>query len=121
MWVRRTLLVLLVATALSPTTSAVGADTSSRPISATSVPDAVSGSTRGSVPPGASKLLVFVVENHSLDQMKQQMPWTYGFAQRYGYATRYVAMTHPSLPNYLAIAGGSTFGVADDAAPPHIR
>jgi phosphatidylinositol-3-phosphatase len=26
-------------------------------------------------------------------------------------------MTHPSLPNYLAIAGGSTFGVQDDHPP----
>jgi phosphatidylinositol-3-phosphatase len=81
------------------------------------VPEAVAGSARGSVPPGASKLLVFVVENHSMTQMKEQMPWTYRFAQRYGYATRYFATTHPSLPNYLAIAGGSTFGVTDDAFP----
>jgi acid phosphatase len=81
------------------------------------VPEAVADSARGSLPPGAGKLLVFVVENHSLDQMKQQMPWTYRFAQRFGYATHYFAMTHPSLPNYLAIAGGSTFGVTDDASP----
>jgi acid phosphatase len=73
--------------------------------------------TGGSRDRGASKLLVFVVENHSLDQMKAQMPWTYGFAKRYGYATRYYAATHPSLPNYLAIAGGSTLGITDDAAP----
>jgi acid phosphatase len=26
-------------------------------------------------------------------------------------------VTHPSLPNYLAIAGGSTFGVRNDASP----
>jgi hypothetical protein len=26
-------------------------------------------------------------------------------------------VTHPSLPNYLAIAGGSTFGVRDDKSP----
>jgi phosphatidylinositol-3-phosphatase len=66
---------------------------------------------------GATKLLVFVVENHSLTEMRSQMPWTYGLGQRYGYATDYHAMTHPSLPNYLAIAGGSTFGVHDDADP----
>lgn len=66
---------------------------------------------------GVSKLLVFVVENHSLAQMKEQMPWTYGLAKRFGYADRYYAATHPSLPNYLAIAGGSTFGVTDDSSP----
>lgn len=66
---------------------------------------------------GVSKLLVLVVENHSLDEMRDEMPWTYALAKRYGYATSYHAMTHPSLPNYLAIAGGSTFGVGDDHDP----
>lgn len=66
---------------------------------------------------GPTKVLVFMVENHSLDEMLTQMPWTAALADRYGYATDYQAMTHPSLPNYLAIAGGSTFGVADDADP----
>ena len=65
----------------------------------------------------ASKLLVFVVENHSLDEMRTAMPWTYALARRYGHATAYRAMTHPSLPNYLAIAGGSTFGIRDDGDP----
>jgi hypothetical protein len=66
---------------------------------------------------GVTKLLVLVVENHSLAQMRDQMPYTAGLAERYGYATDYVAARHPSLPNYLAITGGDTFGVADDAAP----
>ena len=67
--------------------------------------------------PGISKVLVVVVENHSLDAMRQQMPYTFGLAQRYGYAVDYHAITHPSLPNYLAISGGDTFGVTDDHDP----
>jgi hypothetical protein len=63
------------------------------------------------------KVLVLVVENHSLDQMRSGMPWTYDLATRYGHATGYHALTHPSLPNYLAIAGGDTFGIADDRTP----
>jgi phosphatidylinositol-3-phosphatase len=70
---------------------------------------------------GADKLLVFVVENHSLSQMRHQMPWTARLADTYGYATHYRGMAHPSLPNYLAIAGGSTFGIRDDASPPAHR
>ncbi len=58
-----------------------------------------------------------MVENHSLSEMRSQMPWTYALGQQYGYATDFHAMTHPSLPNYLAIAGGSTFGVQDDHDP----
>ncbi len=66
---------------------------------------------------GVTKLLVFVVENHSLSEMRSQMPWTYSLGQHYGYATHFRAMAHPSLPNYLAIAGGSTFGIRDDNDP----
>ena len=45
------------------------------------------------------------------------MPYLSSLARRYGRTTHYDAVTHPSLPNYLALAGGSTFGVRDDAYP----
>ena len=45
------------------------------------------------------------------------MPHLAGWAATYGKATNYVAVTHPSLPNYLAIAGGQTYGVTDDNPP----
>ena len=67
--------------------------------------------------PTVTKLLVFIVENHSLQQVRDGMPWVSRLADTYGYATRYRAITHPSLPNYLAIAGGDTFGVTDDKPP----
>lgn len=76
-----------------------------------------SGTPSVSSPEHATKVLVFMVENHALAEMLAQMPWTAALAHRYGYATAYHALTHPSLPNYLAIAGGSTFGIADDADP----
>ncbi len=44
-------------------------------------------------------------------------PYTFGLAVKYGYATSCKATAHPSLPNYLAMAGGSTFGVTDDYPP----
>lgn len=64
-----------------------------------------------------TKLLVIVVENHSLAEMSSEMPYTFRLGQRYGYATEFTALTHPSLPNYLAIAGGDMFGVTDDDPP----
>lgn len=64
-----------------------------------------------------SKVLVVMVENHSLRQMRTGMPWLSRLARRYAYASDYRGVVHPSLPNYLAIAGGSTFGVRNDAAP----
>ena len=64
-----------------------------------------------------TKVLVFVEENHSLSQMRSQMPYTFGLARQFGYATGYTAITHPSLPNYIAIAGGQTHGITDDDSP----
>ncbi len=79
--------------------------------------DSSSPTTSRTTSSGPTKVLVFMVENHSLAEMRSQMPWTAALADGYGYATSYHALTHPSLPNYLAIAGVSTFGVADDADP----
>jgi phospholipase C len=44
-------------------------------------------------------------------------PYENELAKACGLATDYRAITHPSLPNYLAATGGSTFGVTDDAGP----
>jgi phospholipase C len=35
-------------------------------------------------------------------------------AAQYGVATDYHGVSHPSLPNYLAMTSGSTWGIADD-------
>jgi acid phosphatase len=75
------------------------------------------GSTPRSSPaaaPVVRKVLVVIMENHSLSQMREGMPYTFSLAKRFGYAENYYAITHPSLPNYLAIAGGQTYGVDDD-------
>lgn len=39
------------------------------------------------------------------------------FARRCGTATNYDAITHPSLPNYLAATSGSTHGISSDCDP----
>ena len=79
--------------------------------------DGVATATPSGRPGAVDKVLVFVEENHSFDQMKAGMPYLYAQAQQYGYATTYTAISHPSLPNYLAMAFGSTFGVTDDDSP----
>lgn len=81
------------------------------------LPAAVSTPAQAAANAPVTKVLVFIEENHSLNEMAAQMPYTYSLATRYGYATNYHAITHPSLPNYLAIAAGSTFGVTNDASP----
>ena len=68
-------------------------------------------------PVTVTKVLVFVEENHSLSQMKSGMPYAFGLAKKFGYATKYTAITHPSLPNYIAIARGQTYGIKDNKSP----
>ncbi|MFS3130046.1 alkaline phosphatase family protein [Nocardioides sp. Bht2] len=81
------------------------------PVSATTAPGAPSGTK------APSKVLVVIEENHTLGQMQSGMPYLAGLSARYGYATHWQGLAHPSLPNYLAIAGGSMFGVTDDRSP----
>jgi acid phosphatase len=64
-----------------------------------------------------TKVLVFIEENHSLSQMRTGMPYAFGLARRFGYATSFRAVRHPSLPNYIAIAGGQTYGITNDNPP----
>jgi phospholipase C len=103
----------------SASASASSATPSSRqtPTASASSSPTEGGSTLEAKSEQVTKLLVVMVENHSLDQMRQGMPYTFDLAQKYGYATDYKAITHPSLPNYLAIAGGQTFGVSNDDPP----
>jgi hypothetical protein len=64
-----------------------------------------------------TKVLIVMEENHSLAEMQASMPYLNGLATQYGYANNYFAITHPSCPNYIAITGGSTFGITDDGDP----
>jgi hypothetical protein len=59
---------------------------------------------------------VFVMENHSLGQIvgNRQAPFLNRMARRHRVATRFYAVGHPSLPNYLAMISGSTHGCGSD-------
>jgi phospholipase C len=93
-------------------------DASSR--SATTPTPVVAAST---APPRVTKALTIILENHGIAQAVNEMPKLMQFARRYGYAKHYQALTHDSLPNYIALAAGSTRGVVDDAPPAahHLR
>ena len=64
-----------------------------------------------------TKVLVVVEENHTERSALAGMPYLASLAAAHGRTTGYRAATHPSLPNYLAMAGGSTFGIRDDRSP----
>src|SRR4029077_7105199 len=59
-------------------------------------------------------VFVIVMENHSASEALTG-PFTASLAQRYGVAHNYHAITHPSVPNYLALTSGSTWGFSDDS------
>ncbi len=61
----------------------------------------------------ARHVFVIVMENRDY-QSALSDPGIAALAARYGSATQYYAAAHPSLPNYLALAGGGTFGVTSD-------
>lgn len=65
-------------------------------------------------PPG--HVAVIVLENHEYGDIigSRSAPYLNSLARRYGLATGMYAITHPSLPNYLALTGGSTFGIDSD-------
>ena len=54
------------------------------------------------------------MENHSMDEALQA-PYTASLAAKYRVATNYHAVAHPSVPNYLALTSGTTWGVEDDS------
>lgn len=58
-------------------------------------------------------VFLIVMENHSMDDALTG-PFTASLAAQYGVAKNYHAITHPSVPNYLALTSGSTWNVTDD-------
>jgi phosphatidylinositol-3-phosphatase len=65
-----------------------------------------------------SKIIVIMEENHSSGTVfPSGMPYLWSLARRYGHATAWSDIGHPSLPNYLAIFGGSAFGGPQDCPP----
>ena len=69
--------------------------------------------------PGGAKVFdhvyLIVLENHDFDDALNGdlSPFLVELSRDQGLATHYSGVTHPSLPNYLAMIGGDAFGVRD--------
>jgi phosphatidylinositol-3-phosphatase len=69
----------------------------------------------GHADPGvARQVFLIVMENHSAQEALAGQ-FTASLAAKYGVANNYHAISHPSVPNYLALTSGSTWGFADDS------
>jgi phospholipase C len=66
--------------------------------------------------PNFSHIVIIVFENKEFGSVigSGQMPYFNLLADSYTLLTSHFAVTHPSLPNYLALIGGDTFGIASD-------
>src|ERR1700736_4451544 len=79
------------------------------------------------VPPAAvpsfSHVFVIVMENHEYGAVigSAEAPYINSLAATYGLATNYYGASHPSLPNYLALTAGSTFGIASDCTTCYVN
>ena len=71
---------------------------------------ALSSSARGQVPV-IDRVFIITMENQELSDIvgNSAAPYLNSLIARYGLATNYTAVQHPSLPNYMALTGGDTF------------
>lgn len=65
------------------------------------------------VPP--PHVFMIMMENLGTDHLlgNSNAPYSNSLIGRYGFASRYYAITHPSLPNYMALIAGDDFGIND--------
>jgi hypothetical protein len=68
--------------------------------------------------PNFKHIIVFFFENHEFGAVigNRAMPNYNQYADENAILTQYYAITHPSLPNYLAVFAGDTFGIASDCS-----
>jgi phospholipase C len=80
-------------------------------------------SAPASAPAAATPLdhvVIILEENKSAARIigDSAAPFINALATGNALAENYVAVTHPSLPNYLALTSGTTAGIASDCSPP---
>ncbi|MEP7105457.1 MAG: alkaline phosphatase family protein, partial [Chloroflexota bacterium] len=92
------------------------------PAAQVSLRPVASAATTSSSLPTYDHVFLIVMENHDESGTggiigSPDAPYINALAGEYGLATNYFGVGHPSLPNYLALGGGSTFGVTADCDP----
>lgn len=101
----------------SPSPAASTSSTASHPGTSTPTTSSSSGGRAGGgTGAKTAHVMVIVLENREASSVinNPSAPYLRSLASRYGLATQSYGMSHPSLPNYLALTGGSTFGITSD-------
>jgi phospholipase C len=81
----------------------------------TQSPAAAAGS-----PQSVDHIVVILEENKTEGSVIESAaaPYLNSLAAQYARASHYNAVTHPSLPNYIALTSGTTAGITNDCNPP---
>ncbi len=120
--------VVAVLVVLTSCTSTTGSPAETSGSAATAVVTAPTPSTTDSPTPGRAEtpvaetvqhVVVIVDENTPSTRILGNQDATYlnRLARANAVATNYSAITHPSLPNYLALTSGTTGGISSDCTP----
>jgi phosphatidylinositol-3-phosphatase len=106
----RTLAAGIVACLVALGVASCGSGSRVGPVQTTPSPRARVGDGR------PAHVAVVVLENAEYSDVigSRAAPYINGLARRHGLATQMYGISHPSLPNYLALTGGSTYGVTSD-------
>jgi len=83
---------------------------------ATATPTFTPTATPSGPVPDFSHIIVIFLENKEFGTVigNSRMPNFNQWAKDYTLLTQYYGVRHPSLPNYLAVIGGDTFGITSD-------
>ncbi len=104
--------VLVLVTASCGVTPAAGSPTTST-TSVAPITQATTTTAANATQAKHPHVFVIVMENLGY-RAAMATPQFSQLAHRWAYTTNYFATTHPSLPNYLSLIGGSTFGISSD-------
>jgi 4-amino-4-deoxy-L-arabinose transferase-like glycosyltransferase len=66
--------------------------------------------------PRLNRVAILVLENKGCEEVigSPEAPYLNGLAAKYSFASNHYALQRPSLPNYLGLTSGSTFGLAEN-------
>jgi len=67
------------------------------------------------------QLVVVLMENKNLNEVYGPATFLTQLADQFAFATGWSSITNPSQPNYIALIGGSTFGVSGDGNHPNLN
>jgi phospholipase C len=116
------LAISLIVACTSPAATAPSTTPTPAPVADTTAAPAPHSSEQTPAPtatavPATTHVFVIVMENTSLATALKASPIS-ALASKYALATNYHAVSSPSLPNYLALTSGSTWGITDNAYHP---